>query len=102
MPTLSFSNPGDVMTKPFLAATLFAAAALNASAVAAQQPRPTFVSPEVTADRRIILRLHAPSAQQVVAAGELDGKPHPMTKGADGVWTVTIGPLDPDIYTYAF
>jgi enterochelin esterase family protein len=25
-----------------------------------------------------------------------------MTKGADGVWTVSIGPLAPDIYTYAF
>jgi enterochelin esterase family protein len=25
-----------------------------------------------------------------------------MTKGADGVWTVTVGPLEPDIYTYAF
>ena len=38
----------------------------------------------------------------VVASGELDGKPHPMTKGADGVWSVTIGPLAPDIYTYSF
>ena len=25
-----------------------------------------------------------------------------MTKGADGVWTTTIGPLAPDIYTYSF
>ncbi len=25
-----------------------------------------------------------------------------MTKGTDGVWSVTIGPLAPDIYTYAF
>ena len=25
-----------------------------------------------------------------------------MTKGANGVWTVTVGPLAPDIYTYAF
>ena len=25
-----------------------------------------------------------------------------MTKGADGIWTVTVGPLAPDIYTYAF
>jgi hypothetical protein len=67
----------------------------------AQAP-PAVVSPEVTADRRIVLRLYAPSARQVTAAGELDGKPHPMTKGADGVWSVTVGPLEPDIYTYAF
>ena len=68
----------------------------------AQAPRPAVLSPEVTSDRRIILRLYAPSAQQVVAAGELDGKPHPMTRGSDGVWAVTVGPLEPDIYTYAF
>ena len=79
-----------------------ALASLAPAASQAQGPRPAVVSPEVTADRRIILRLYAPSAQQVTAAGELDGKPHPMSKGADGVWSVTVGPLEPDIYTYAF
>jgi enterochelin esterase-like enzyme len=74
---------------------------LTASSAFAQQP-PQFVSPEVTADRRIILRLLAPSATSVIASGELDGKPHPMTKGENGVWSVTIGPLPPEIYTYAF
>ena len=48
------------------------------------------------------VQLAAPDAQQVGRAGELDGKPHPLTKGANGVWTVKIGPLAPDIYTYAF
>ena len=59
-------------------------------------------SPDVSADRRITFRLAAPSAQQVTVAGELDGQPHPMTKGTDGIWTVTVGPLAPDIYTYSF
>lgn len=59
-------------------------------------------SPEVSADGRITLRLNAPDAQQVIVNGELDGQPHPMTKGPDGIWTVTIGPLPPDIYTYTF
>jgi enterochelin esterase family protein len=63
---------------------------------------PTVVSPEVGPDRTLTLRYLAPNASQVTASGELDGKPHPMTKGADGVWSVTIGPLPPDIYTYAF
>ena len=60
------------------------------------------ISPEVGADQTLTLRYLAPDAKQVTASGELDGKPHPMTKGDDGVWTVTIGPLAPDIYTYAF
>lgn len=63
---------------------------------------PAVVSPEVGADKTVTLRYLAPNATQVTASGELDGQPHPMTKGADGVWTVTIGPLAPDIYTYSF
>jgi len=63
---------------------------------------PAVVSPEVSRDGAITLRYLAPNAQQVTASGELDGKPHPMTKGENGIWTVTIGPLPPDIYTYAF
>jgi enterochelin esterase-like enzyme len=63
---------------------------------------PAIVSPEVTADSRIIVRFAAPNAQQVTVSGELDGRSHPMTKGDDGVWTATIGPLPPDIYTYSF
>ena len=56
---------------------------------------PALVSPEVGADRTVTLRFRAPNAQQVIANGELDGKPHPMTKGDDGVWTVKVGPLAP-------
>jgi enterochelin esterase family protein len=63
---------------------------------------PQFVSPEVGADRAITFRYNAPNATQVTVSGELDGKPYPMTKGADGVWTVKVGPLAPDIYTYSF
>jgi enterochelin esterase-like enzyme len=81
------------------------ALALIASEVLSAQGRggmPAIVSPEVKADRTITLRLYAPNAKAVVANGELDGKPHPMTKDESGVWSVTVGPLVPDIYTYAF
>src|SRR4051794_15562610 len=85
-------------------AALILALSLLATGAAAQAPArgPAFVSPEIGADRTLTLRYLAPNATQVTASGELDGKPHPMTKGADGVWTVTVGPLAPDIYTYAF
>jgi enterochelin esterase-like enzyme len=63
---------------------------------------PAFTSPEVGADRTITLRVYAPNAKSVVANGELDGKAHPLTKAENGVWSVTVGPLAPDIYTYAF
>lgn len=63
---------------------------------------PQIVSPEVGADKTVTLRYLAPNATSVVASGELDGKDHPLTKGENGVWSVTIGPLAPDIYTYSF
>ena len=66
------------------------------------QAGPPVVSPEVGADRRVTLRYRAPNAKSVVAAGELDGKPHPLTRDENGIWSVTIGPLAPDIYTYSF
>ena len=63
---------------------------------------PALVSPQVNADRTVTLRFRAPNAKEVVAIGEIDGKDHPMTKDAAGVWSVTIGPLAPDVYNYQF
>jgi enterochelin esterase-like enzyme len=80
------------------------AAVVSLSALTLAQGRggPAIVSPEVSADRTITFRFLAPNAQQVTVAGELDGKPYPMTKGEAGVWSVKVGPLVPDIYTYSF
>ena len=63
---------------------------------------PQVVSPQVNADRTITLRFRAPNAKEVVTIGEIDGKEHPMTKDDAGVWSVTIGPLAPDVYNYQF
>jgi enterochelin esterase-like enzyme len=63
---------------------------------------PAIVSPQVNPDRTMTLRFRAPNAKEVSVIGEIDGKPHPMTKGEDGVWTATIGPLAPDVYNYQF
>src|SRR4030095_15216266 len=61
-------------------------------------------SPEVHADRTVTFRLWAPKATAVHLVGEvLQGKgAEPMTKGNDGVWTLTIGPLSPEIWIYNF
>ena len=61
-------------------------------------------SPEVHADRTVTFRLRASSASSVELVGEvLQGKgPVAMVKGADGVWSITIGPLPPEIWIYNF
>lgn len=61
-------------------------------------------SPEVNPDRSVTLRFRAPQATQVDVVGEImQGKgPGPMTKGDDGIWTATVGPLPPEIWSYNF
>ena len=68
------------------------------------QQGPQVVSPEVNADRTVILRLLAPKATQVRVTGELlnGAQPAPMTRGDDGIWTITMPAVPPDVYTYAF
>lgn len=61
-------------------------------------------SPEVHPDNTVTLRFLAPDATQVEVVGEiLQGKkPLAMAKGADGIWTATLGPLAPEIWSYNF
>ena len=65
---------------------------------------PQVVSPQVNADRTVTLRLVAPKASDVTVTGEIlnGSQPVAMKKGDDGVWVATMGPLPPDVYTYAF
>src|SRR4051812_13197520 len=66
---------------------------------------PQFASPEVATDRRIAFRIFAPNAQAIrLAAGDIPGvgQTTQLTKGPEGVWEVTIGPIDPGSYRYNF
>jgi enterochelin esterase family protein len=68
-----------------------------------QTPPPT--SPEVAADRQITFRVAAPKAESVKLAGsDLPGlgQGKDMTKGTNGVWEVTFGPVPPGSYRYNF
>lgn len=60
---------------------------------------PRLVSPEVRPDRTIVFRLRAPEAAKVTLsfAGS-----KPMSKDDAGVWSATVGPVDPEIYQYNF
>jgi len=65
------------------------------------------ISPEVHDDRRVTFRLNAPDAREVLlSSGQirraLDSAEEPLsfTKDEDGLWTLTVGPIEPDIYTY--
>jgi enterochelin esterase family protein len=57
---------------------------------------------EVKPDRTVVLWFRAPNAKGVRVRGNLADGVKEMVKGADGVWTVTMGPLQPAVYRYSF
>jgi enterochelin esterase-like enzyme len=61
---------------------------------------PPLVSPEVRADRTVTFRLRAPKASEVTVSGEFGNRP--MTNDGAGLWSATLGPLEPDLYGYGF
>ena len=82
-----------------------AAAQAQAPAPATPQTRPApLVSPQIDAATRMVtFRLHAPTAREVSVNGEWDTRRFPLAKDeATGVWSVTVGPVSPDLYGYSF
>jgi enterochelin esterase family protein len=66
-------------------------------------------SPEIAPDGNVTFRLSAPNATSVTARNSTGGfadwpggNEVTMTKGENGVWSATIGPLKPEYYTYTF
>jgi enterochelin esterase family protein len=70
-------------------------------------PRPaTTRSPEVLPDGRVTFRLVAPDAKEVFIYGNwpngVENGKTVLTKDDKGVWSVTVGPLKPEYWTYVF
>jgi enterochelin esterase family protein len=63
-------------------------------------------SPEILPDGRVTFRLAAPDAARVEVRANIPSgfEPSitPMSKGPDGVWSVTIGPVKPEFRFYNF
>jgi enterochelin esterase-like enzyme len=65
----------------------------------APQPK----SPEVASDGKVTFRLSAPDAAKVLVNGDWpQGRNLAMTKDEKGVWSLTVGPLTPEIWAYTF
>jgi enterochelin esterase family protein len=97
---------------PFAGAALLAISAFTdttfaqAPARTARGPQtPRVVSPEVSPERKIVFRVHAPGADKVrLSAGDVPGlgQGAEMTKGTNDIWEVTVGPINPGAYRYNF
>ena len=63
------------------------------------------ISPEVADDGMVTFRVAAPEAREISLSGNVllglgVSKPVPFTKGEDGIWTLKVGPIEPEIYYY--
>jgi enterochelin esterase-like enzyme len=68
-------------------------------------PQVQVVSPEITADLHITFRIAAPQAQAVrLSASDIPnlGQTAVLSKADNGVWSTTVGPVDPGAYRYNF
>ncbi|HWD99794.1 MAG TPA: alpha/beta hydrolase-fold protein [Bryobacteraceae bacterium] len=85
-----------------------AAAALLAAQPPRREPTPndTLKSPEVLPDHRVVFRIYAPKASEVTVSGDWipqgRGTMGKLEKDEKGVFSVTLGPLISDLYSYSF
>jgi enterochelin esterase family protein len=89
----------------FLATAVVCLIAAPLAAQPQQPQRPQVQSPVVDAGK-VTFAIYAPKATAVtLRSGELDRLapgPKLLTRGENGVWTLTIGPIAPGIYDYSF
>ena len=72
-------------------------------AALAQTPTPPAItSPDVQSDGKVTFRFYDPGAKEVMLNFEDNQQPVAMTRDETGIWSLTLGPLDPDIYGYEF
>ena len=87
------------MTKRII--TTIAALALAFSAFAQGFGGPSYPSPVVNPDNTVTFNINAPQAKNVKISAQFAPKAD-MTRLDNGVWTITLGPVVPDIYPYCF
>jgi hypothetical protein len=81
---------------------------VTATAPVKIQAATTLNSATVNPDRTVTFTLNAPQANEVIlyfqnqTGASPRADPYPMTKDANGVWSITMGPLAPDMYGYDF
>jgi enterochelin esterase-like enzyme len=82
---------------------IFGLVIFSAQAIIAQPPRgPLVVSPQIHPDKTVTFRYLSKSAKQVKLGGQFLKAQQPMIKDPSGIWSVTVGPIKPDIYPYSF
>lgn len=70
-----------------------------------RNPEAPLQSPEISPNGQVTIRYCAPEANSVRVVGDWNSKRpggDSLTKDARGVWSIAVGPLKPDLYSYSF
>ena len=90
---------------PGILLTVFSFATLAQQPPRQSTPNDTLKSPEVMSDGRVAFRIYAPKASEVTLGGDWIsqgvGTGGKLEKDAQGVWSITVGPLPADFYSYS-
>ena len=92
------------MTHILKKSAMLAAVCAMALQVSAQPGGRQFVavkSPVVNADNTVTFNYRNDNAKEVLVDVQFAGR-NAMTKGENGIWSVTLGPAAPDMYPYCF
>lgn len=82
-------------------ATLLTLALLAYAFTVSAQMGPQVSSPVVNPDKTVTFSIAAPQAENVKISAQFAPKTD-MVKGENGVWSITLGPVTPDLYPYCF
>ena len=91
--------------------TLSSVAQETVRPAAAAAPRPAFrmparvISPEILPDNQVTFRVYSKDAQKVTVSGEWQagfGASQELVKNDTGMFSLTMGPLAPELYGYTF
>lgn len=99
-----------IVSAVILSSFLLSPAAAQSTRIAAVTPPSVPPSPVILPDGKVTFSILAPSAKSVTLTGDFPlavirqghREETPLVQQADGVWSVTLGPLTPDVYSYAF
>jgi enterochelin esterase-like enzyme len=91
--------------------SLLLSSSVNGQDKPATQPRPVFRMPvviksaEILPDNKVTFRLYAKDASTVSISGDWMagfGTSEPMERNDTGMFSITVGPLQPELYSYSF
>ena len=63
------------------------------------------ISPEILPDKKVTFRVYAKDAQKIAVSGEWQagfGTTETLVRNDTGLFTLTVGPLNPELYGYTF